>query len=193
MDFVGACRPTWASTQYVRFVGWRRDRCLSAQCQQMTLTRYGNGGPHAQLCVQSKHGEYTPQLTWAGTPERQQIIDFYRSCVTRRRALPTILPTTVLFVSPLGQVPVPSAGMLQPANASSDVEGQSLSALPAQLDVCLFCYCKRVVDLNSQISNSALYFWVPKKQLNRPRITCPPCQSVIQNPFEFLAQRSTSR
>ena len=54
------------------------------------------------------------------------------------------------------------------------VGGQSMSALPGKFRRYLFCYRERVVDLNSQISNSAFDFGVPQKKLYGSQVASAP-------------------
>ena len=45
---------------------------------------------------------------------------------------------------------------------------------PPSSDIYLFCYCERVVDLNSQVSDGALDFRMPQKKLHGPQVACAP-------------------
>jgi hypothetical protein len=50
--------------------------------------------------------------------------------------------------------------------------GQSMSALPGTFRPRFALYRKHVIDLNSQISDRALDFGVPQKELHGPQVTC---------------------
>ena len=52
--------------------------------------------------------------------------------------------------------------------------GRACPLCPASSDVYLFCYRERVVDLNSQISNSAFDFGVPQKKLYGSQVASAP-------------------
>jgi hypothetical protein len=41
---------------------------------------------------------------------------------------------------------------------------QSASALPRQLDIDLFCYCRCVIDLHSEIADRTLDFCMPQQK-----------------------------
>jgi len=50
-----------------------------------------------------------------------------------------------------------------------EAAGQSREALPGEdLDIDLFRYRKRIIDLDPEVPDGALDFCVPKQKLNRP-------------------------
>lgn len=45
---------------------------------------------------------------------------------------------------------------------------------PLNSDVDLFCYCKRVVYFNAEVSHGTLDFCLPQQKLYGPQVTCTP-------------------
>lgn len=64
--------------------------------------------------------------------------------------------------------------------------GRACPLCPISSDVDLFCYCKRIVDFNSQVPDGAFDFGVPQKQLYSSQITSAPIDEGRLRPAERM-------
>jgi hypothetical protein len=52
--------------------------------------------------------------------------------------------------------------------------GQSMSALPGNSDINLFCYGQGVIDLDAEVSDGAFDLGVAEQKLHGPQVACAP-------------------
>jgi hypothetical protein len=62
--------------------------------------------------------------------------------------------------------------------------GQSMSALPGNPDIDLFCYGQGVIDLDAEVSDGTFDFGVAEQELHGPQVTSAPVDQGRFGPSE---------
>jgi hypothetical protein len=62
--------------------------------------------------------------------------------------------------------------------------GQSMSALPGNSDIDLFCYGQGVIDLDTEVSDGAFDLGVAEQELHGPQVTSAPVDQGRFGPSE---------